>query len=245
MKYTLISLLLLIQTAFASEWDQYFKDGNEAYAEGKYDVAVNQYLKILDNNIESGELFLNLGNAYYKLDEIGRAILYYEKASDFLNGDESLNQNLQIARLKIIDEIEPVPKLFFYSWWDEMIHILSIENIGWLTLIFFFLFAVIISVYVVFGRRFLLKFVWILGVICCLFIIIYAGRIYEFETTQFGIIFDKKISVVSEPGLGSSELFILHEGTKVKINRTIDDWFEITIADGKTGWCKSRSIGII
>jgi hypothetical protein len=87
--------------------------------------------------------------------------------------------------------------------------------------------------------------VWIFAITGFISLIIYTGRIYEFETTQYGIIFDKKISIVSEPGLGASELFILHEGTKVKINRSTSDWYEITIADGKTGWCKSRSIGII
>ncbi len=244
MKY-IILLLLIVQSAVASEWDSYFNEGNKAYKEGKYEESVNFYLKIIENNVESGEVFFNLGNAYYKLDEIGRAILYYEKAEKYLAGDEALQQNLQIARLKIIDEIEPIPKLFLTNWWEKLTHFLSLENLGWLTIFLFVFFVIFVSFNILLRRRFLLKIVLISGILLSLVLIFYSSRIYEFETTKFGVIFDKKISVVSEPGLGASELFILHEGTKVKINRNIDDWYEISIADGKTGWCKSYSVGII
>ena len=74
---------------------------------------------------------------------------------------------------------------------------------------------------------------------------VFIGRIYLFESIEFGVIFEKKVAVMSEPNLGASEVFILHEGTKIKINRKLNDWFEISIADGKTGWCRSNSIGII
>jgi hypothetical protein len=81
-----------------------------------------------------------------------------------------------------------------------------------------------------------------------MFIIIFiitVGQIYEFETSKFGVILEEKVSVVSEPGLSGTEVFILHEGTKIKINRILDDWFEISIPDGKTGWLKASEIGII
>lgn len=244
MKY-IVLLLFLFQSAIASEWNNHFEAGNKAYKDGKYEESINHYMKIIDNNIESGEVFFNLGNAYYKLDEIGRAILYFEKAEKYLAGDEALQQNLQIARLKIIDEIEPIPKLFLVNWWEKTTHILNLENFGWLTLFLFVFFIIMISLYILLRKRLFFRMVWISAILLCLSLLFYSSRIYEFETTKYGIIFDKKISVVSEPGLGASELFILHEGTKVKINRMIDDWYEITIADGKTGWCKSYSIGII
>ena len=72
-----------------------------------------------------------------------------------------------------------------------------------------------------------------------------ASRIYLFETNEFGIIFETKIAVMSEPNLGAAEVFILHEGTKIKVNRKLNDWIEISIADGKTGWCRANSVGII
>lgn len=244
MKYVVI-LLFLINLLTAAEWNQYFVEGNKFYADGKYEEAIEQYNKILSVNMEAGEVYFNLGNCYYKLDQIGQSILYYEKAKKYLAGDEALEQNLRIAQLKTIDEIEPIPKLFLVVWWEKTIHLLSIENLGWITLFLFIISSIFISLNIIMRKRLLRRLIWISLIFLFLFVIIYAGRIYEFETTKFGVIFDKKISVKSEPSLGAAELFILHEGTKVKINRDIDDWYEITIADGKTGWCKSHSLGII
>ncbi|MCK5032977.1 MAG: tetratricopeptide repeat protein [Calditrichia bacterium] len=244
MKYILV-FTFLIQSVFASEWDVYLKEGNKAYSEGNYEEAVVHYSKIIDNNIESGELFFNLGNAYYKLDEIGKSIYYYEKSLNFIEGDESLDQNIKIARLKIIDKIEPIPKLFLFVWLDNLMRILNIENWGWLSLILFFFVAVIFSLYLLITKRILFQFSWIFLILFSISIIVFVSRIYLFESYQFGIIFEKKIAVMSEPNLGASEVFILHEGTKIKINRKLNGWLEISIADGKTGWCKSNLIGII
>jgi len=136
MKY-LILILLFIQVIQASEWDVYLTEGNKAYSDGNYENAVMHYSKILENDFESGELYFNLGNAYYKLNEIGNSIYYYEKALKFIEGDEALEQNLKIARLKIIDKIDPVPKLFIWVWIDSVIHLLSIEYWGWISWAFF------------------------------------------------------------------------------------------------------------
>ena len=75
--------------------------------------------------------------------------------------------------------------------------------------------------------------------------ILAVSQIYEFETSEFGIIFAEKVSVLSEPGLSGTEVFILHEGTKVSINRVLDEWYEVSISDGKTGWLKSNTLETI
>jgi len=244
MKYILI-ILLSFQMLSASEWDVYLKEGNNAYSEGKYEDAVTQYLKILENDFESGELYFNLGNANYKLDEIGKSIFYYEKAKKFIEGDEALEQNLKIARLKIIDKIDPVPKLFIWVWIDSVIHLISIEYWGWISLALFCLTAIIFALYILFAKRLLFRFSWIFMILFSISVVIFIGRIYLFETNEFGIIFETKIAVMSEPNLGAAEVFILHEGTKIKVNRKLNDWIEISIADGKTGWCRANSVGII
>jgi tetratricopeptide (TPR) repeat protein len=244
MKYILI-FIFFIQTVFASQWNVYLQEGNKAYSEGRYEDAIENYSKIIDNNIESGEVFFNLGNAYYKLDEIGKSIYYYEKSLNYIDGDEALDQNLKIARLKIIDKIEPIPKLFIFEWMESTMRILSLEYWGWLSLILFFSMALIFSLYILFTKPILFRLSWIFFILFSISMLIFVGRIYEFESTEFGIIFEKKVDVMSEPNLGASELFILHEGTKIKINRKLNDWVEISIADGKTGWCKFNVFGII
>jgi tetratricopeptide (TPR) repeat protein len=244
MKYLLI-FLVPFQIVYASEWDIFLNEGNKSYSEGRYEDAIIQYSKIIENKIEGGELYYNLGNAYYKLNEIGKAIFYYEKALNFIEGDEALDQNLKIAQLKIIDKIEPIPKLFIFIWLHGIMRIMSIENWGLLTLILFFIASIIFALYILFAKHILIRLSWIFLIIFSISILIFVGRIYEFETSEFGIIFEKKVAVMSEPNLGATEIFILHEGTKIKINRKLNDWLEISIADGKTGWCKANLIGII
>jgi tetratricopeptide (TPR) repeat protein len=225
--------------------DAYFKQGNKAYSEGNYQDAVDAYLKVIADNMASGEVFFNLGNAYYKLNQIGRSILYYEKALQFLEGDEALEQNLRLARLRIVDKIEPIPKLFLEEWWIWATHIFSIPAIAWICFILFLVAMFTMAFYFIFAKRILKRLTWITIVLFAVALAFYLSRIYQFESSDYGIILVSKVSVVSEPSLTGDEVFIIHEGTKVKINREIDGWLEISLADGKTGWLKSNSLAWI
>ena len=246
---TWLIVWLLVMTAKGvqaqDDPESLFLTGNRAYTEGRYQEAVEGYLKILDQNLESGEVCFNLGNAYYKLGQIGPAMLYYEKARKYLEGDPGLEQNIKLAQLKIVDEIEEIPKLFFEEWWSVLTHMVSIRTMLWLTLACFtFLVALIIGLLLK-NYRILYRLVWTFSIVFVLLFTVTAGQIYEFETSRFGIILAQKISVQSEPGLSGTEVFILHEGTRVKVNREFNDWLEITIADGKTGWMQAVSLGTI
>jgi tetratricopeptide (TPR) repeat protein len=242
-----ILCLLLIFTDLVSSQavDTYFKQGNKAYSEGNYQNAVDDYLKVIAGGVESGEVFFNLGNAYYKLNQIGRSILYYEKARQFLEGDKALEQNLKLARLRIVDKIEPIPKLFLEEWWIWGIHIFSIPAVAWICFILFLVAMFSLAFYFIFSKRMLKRLTWITSILFVIALSFYLSRIYQFESSDYGIILVSKVSVVSEPSLTGDEVFIIHEGTKVKINREIDGWLEISLADGKTGWLKSNSLAWI
>jgi tetratricopeptide (TPR) repeat protein len=218
---------------------------NKAYADGKYQQAVDFYEQILQKRLASGELYFNLGNAYYKLNQIGKAILYYEKAEIYLTGDDALEQNLKIARLKIVDRIEPVPVLFLVEWWTTALNLLSFPALAWTCFGLFTLVFIWWAVYLLLSRRLFIRLTWITGVIFVILLVIFTGKIYQFESSQYGIILADKISVAGEPTLTGQELFILHEGTKVRINRSLDGWYEISLADGKTGWIKADGLEII
>ena len=230
---------------YTQDFNIYFNNANKLYAEGKYKEAAELYNAIIKNGVESGEVYFNLGNIYYKQDEIGKSILYYEKASRFLQGDESLEQNLKIVKLKIIDKIEPIPKLFLEEWWDTAIRIFPIDIYAWVNLALFIFTLVFISMNIIFNRRIFRNLIWIFSIFFAINFVLFLGKIYESETLQHAIILNDKISVVSEPNLSGLEIFILHEGTKVRINRILDDWFEISLDDGKTGWLKANSLEII
>jgi tetratricopeptide (TPR) repeat protein len=241
----LCCVAVLTVSAAADQAETLFALANKAYAEGKYQQAVEFYEQILQKKLASGEVYFNLGNAYYKLNQTGKAILYYEKAEVYLSGDEALEQNLKIARLKIVDKIEPLPVLFLMEWWNAAINFFAYSTIAWLCFAFFTLTLIWLAIYLLVNRRIFIRLTWITAAVFVVLLVMFIGKIYQFESSQYGIIFADKISVVGEPTLTGQELFILHEGTKVKINRSLDGWYEISLADGKTGWIKADGLGII
>ena len=242
---SVIILFLCLISISASDWDNYFTSGNQAYSEGNYQEAIDNYLKIINQGKESGEIYFNLANSYYKINEIGKAILYYEKAAQYLEGDEAVTQNLELARLKIIDKIQPIPQLFLQEWWEIIIHSFSINMYAWFSLGLFIFLLLFIILNVIFNKYFLRRLIWIFSVLFTIILILFISRIYENETKKYAIILEDKVSAVGEPNMNSTEVFILHEGTKVRIIRKTDDWAEITIADGKTGWLKLNCLGVI
>jgi len=247
LQYIYLSILLIVLISLdvsGQSYQLYFESANKDYLEGRYEDAIEKYHKILLDNVESGEVYFNLGNAYYKTNQYGRAILYYEKSRKYLAGDDALEKNLKLARVRIIDKIEPVPQLFLRVWWNKILNLFSIEIYAWITFIIFVFLISIIAIRFLSGR----SFNRILAIISSLFIItffIFLNKVYIFETIQFGIILSQKVAVVSEPNLTGTEVFILHEGTKVQINRTLGEWIEIKIADGKTGWLKTDTLEYI
>ena len=249
MKFSLHITLMLIyigtSVLFSQDPDTLFNEANRAYAEGDYQHALDLYSMILENGIESGEVFFNLGNTYYKMNDIGRAILYYEKAKKYIDGDPALEQNLRLCQLRIVDKIEPIPKLFIVQWWSTVTQLFSINTFLWLCLAIFSMLIILIIINLIYPRRYLRHFIWGFTTIFILIFVVTFSRIYEFETTKFGVILEEKVSVFSEPDVGGTEVFILHEGTKVQINRTLNQWMEISIPDGKTGWLNKENLEII
>jgi hypothetical protein len=245
MRIRIFILCVITGSVFAQTSDQlHFERANEFYQAGKYQDAIGMYQKILSDGKVSGEVYFNLGNAYYKTGDIGHAILYYERAKIFLEDDEALDQNLRIARLKTVDEIEPIPQLFLLVWWREIQHLISLDTLAWITYALFVLLILAVIASILWRRRWR-RIAWIIFWVFLPVTIIFISRVYEFETSQFGIILDSKISVMSEPSLSGQELFILHEGTKVRINRSVESWDEISLPDGKTGWMKKQSLEVI
>jgi tetratricopeptide (TPR) repeat protein len=229
----------------AQQADVLFAQANKAYTDGNYQQAADLYEQILQKKLASGEVYFNLGNAYYKLNQIGKAILYYEKAKIYLAGDEALEQNLKIVRLKIVDKIEPVPVLFLVDWWNALINVFTFTTLAWTCFGFFVLTFFWLAIFLLVNRNLFRRLTWITASVFLILLVLFIGKIYQFETSRYGIIFADKIPVVGEPTLTGQELFILHQGTKVEINRNLDGWYEISLADGKTGWVKADGLEII
>jgi len=242
-------LLVICQPIFAENWESSFQQGNQFYQNGEYEQAISSYLKIVETGYESGELYFNLGNAYYKIDDLGNARLFYERASHFLEGDESLAENLKLLKMRLVDQIEPPPKFILSVWWDYITNMFNIEILLWIEVILLWILLTGFSVRYFFrsrGRGDRLNVVFtIILVIFIIFTLICLQKIYNLQTERFAVIMMPSVTLLAEPKLGGTEVFVLHEGTKVKIERQNQDWFEIRLEDGKTGWLETKKIKII
>lgn len=244
----LISLYSLASFA-QSGTDYFFEQGNQAYREGNYKEAVDWYQRILEAGYESGRLYYNLGNCYYKMNQIGRAILYYEKSKKFLPNDSELDFNLELARLKIIDRIELPPRFFLFEWWDKTKNYYSIPQLTRIVLILYLLTAVILVAFI-FLKAYLLRRFLFSTFIISLILTLFCGyllfaNIYEGHTNQFGIVLSPNVTVLSAPSEGATDVFVLHEGVKIKVDDQRDEWMKIALPDGKSGWIKSSNVGMI
>jgi tetratricopeptide (TPR) repeat protein len=229
--------------------DYSFEQGNQSYRSGEYQSAIDSYQKIIEAGYESGRLYYNLGNCYYKLDKIGYAILYYEKSKRFLPNDPEVNFNLELARLKVIDRIEMPPQFFLFEWWEKIKYFYSIPQLTKITIIFYVLTATIFIIFLFLKNNRIHRFFSSIFLVFLLFTIFFGyilfANIHEEKSNQYAILLSPTVNVLSAPEENSTDVFILHEGVKVKLEDEREDWLKIMLTDGKSGWIKRNHIGII
>ena len=251
MKIRLILLLLVFfkMSNSQSKFDKYFDDANNFYKEGNYIKAIENYTLIKDNGLESFELYYNLGNCYYKQGDIPFSILYYEKARKINSDNEELNKNIKIVKQSLVDKIEEIPDSFISKIINYILNIFTYNHWGIgaicfsiLSFLTFFVFKK--SDYSNKQKLFFYLFVISL-ILSILFLSISINRFKNIENNKEAIIFSTNIYIKSEPNINSKDLFILHEGTKVKVLKRTDDWVNIKISDGKTGWIEYKYIKLI
>lgn len=234
---------------FCDEAESLFHQGNKLYEEGKYSGAVEVYERVIASGKQNWQLYYNLGNAYYKLNETGRAILNYERALKLNTENEDIQFNLQLANLAIIDRIPEPPKAFWIVLIENIHFAPSFNTLVWITL----------ALYAVFMLFFALKFFrpqlrenrlmqFLSGASLVFFIasfLWFAFRWYEVETEKYAIVIQEEVSVTSSPTQDATEVFALHEGTKLKIEQQSGDWVRIRLLDGKVGWLPVDVLGMI
>ena len=247
LKYIISIVFLVMFTGIrAQSPDSLMNIGNNAYNQGLYDSAINVYNKILAEKTESAELYYNLGNAWFKKGEIPHAILYYEKAKRLAPNDNDINYNLNIANSMIVDKIEKVPRLFFEKWWDYFYNLLGTDNWAVIFLVSWALLVLLAALFFLSSSRKTRKFAFFFGIIILLTTSVsygLASQKYKHAVNQKeAIIFTPTITVKSSPTKTSVDLFVIHEGTKVKILDSVDNWVKIKIPNGSIGWVPENSI---
>ena len=234
----LLGVLLTVSSAFGQ--DVRFTKANSLYQDGKFADAKSAYLEILNSGVQSPELLFNLGNACYKNGELSASILYFEKALLLDPTDADIRYNLELANNQIVDKITPVGHFFLVDWINSLRE--SNESDGWAVWAIITLFLVVGAVvaYLFIDSALIKRIAFFAGIF--LLVINITATIFassqksKLTNRQHAILFTPSVTVKSSPDLTGSELFVLHEGTKIKILQTLGSWAEIELLDGNVGW---------
>lgn len=240
MKRYLFTLTVLLSFGLFAQNGALFDKANALYNEGKYAEAVDAYTQILDSGVHSSELYYNLANAHYKLNNIAPSIYFYEKALQLSPNDVDIKDNMAFAQNMTIDDIDAIPETGIAKLIHTLTNYLSFDGWAKATVVFVFAFVILFLMYY-FAYSSLKKRLAFMTSIAslALFCITLALAFHSYNLEQKdkpAIVFASESKIKSEPNSRSEELFRLHEGTKVQILDTINNWKKIKLSDGKTGW---------
>ena len=216
------------------------------YQKGNYQQAIRDYEEVLKIG-ESAEIYFNLGNAYYRTDNITKAVLNYERARLLSPGDDDINFNLQFARSKTIDKITPESEMFFVTWYKSLVNFTSVDN--WAkTGILCIVMALLLVLLYLFGPQLMLRKIGFFGGLA-FFVIFLLSNLFAFQQKQAldnrtgAIIISPSVNIKKTPAKNSADQFVLHEGTRVDIiDKGMTDWRCIRVGDGREGWIETKAI---
>lgn len=248
--HLLIILFFLISGSAIADHNQYlFDQANKLYQQEKYQSAIEKYLEIRAAGYESWQLYFNLGNAYYKTRDFGRAILNFERALKLNPKDEDIRFNLDLANLTVVDKIVTPPQFIISKFLSDLKNMWGMKTLTFIAILFYLLVTALIVIKILVRRNPVQRIVNILLIpMVTLFLIIaaiFVIRIHEKNTLRYAIVLVNKIDVLGSPDDQGTELFSLHQGVKFKVEELRGDWSKIRLADGKIGWVKRSVFEII
>lgn len=222
------------------------QNADDEYAKGNYQQAIKDYQEILKTGVSS-EIYYNLGNAYYRTDNITQALLAYERALQLSPGDNDIRFNLQYARSKTIDKITPETEMFFVTWYNSLVNFTSVDR--WAnTAIVSIVMALLLILVFLFAPQMWARKSGFYGSAVFLLLFAFANLFafqqkHELETKQGAIVIAPTVNVKKTPAASGTDVFVIHEGTRVDItDRGMKQWRGIKLADGREGWLKTSQI---
>lgn len=248
--FLFLPLLFCLSFFFSAQLSAQTKsDVDNLYQKGNYVQAVKGYEKLLKQG-ESAALYYNLGNCYYRLDNIPHAVLSYERAQRLAPSDEDIRFNLQLAQSKTIDNLTPESEMILVTWYKALVNLFSIDSWAYLSLVCLFISIVALVVYLFVDIEILRKLSKIVLPLFFFFFLINTffaiQQVYLLDSETHGIIMSPSAVVRKMPDQKSADSFILHEGSKVRIiDNSMSQWTEIKLSDGRQGWIKADNVEAI
>lgn len=241
---------LLFHNTFAQDTvNDKYNQGVTSFTEGNFQEALDIWTDLYNTGYRSANLDYNIGNAYFKMNNIPDAILFFERAYLLKPGDENINYNLQIARTLTVDRFQEIPELFFVRWYNYISLVLAANTWAIFSIISFVLSLLLLSLYIYSSRYrskvigFWLAMLFFLLSFSSLFLSL-RNKTLVFDSHK-AIISSPLVSGKSSPDISGTDLFVLHEGTKVSIEDEVGEWLEIRLSDGNKGWVPVNSLNII
>ena len=219
---------------------------NTAYTQNKFNNAIELYQKVINSGFESSELYYNLGDAYFKIKNYPSAILYFEKARKLDPSNEKITFNINVVNARILDKIEELPQPFYKRWFLNFRQWFTMNVWAVFSIVFLFLFFILIAVYLLANVVSTRKLTFWSGLLFLMIAVVSGvnayGQYRSINTSNEAIIFEPTVNVKSSPDAGSQDLFVIHEGTKVKITDKVGSWIEVRIANGSDGWIAESAV---
>ncbi len=229
--------------------NELLQQANDAYMAKKYDDAVVLYEQIVNNGNEGALLYYNIGNAYFKNGNIGKSILWYERALRLSPNNKDIQHNLAFVNQKIVDKIDVLPTLLVVQWWNSFARLFSVRGWAIASIIASFLFILFIILFLIGRQRWIRSSALLLIAVSFLLLSLslffaYKSKI-QMNKHPEAIIMSTVVYAKSTPDRTSGDLFAIHEGLKVYITDKINEWVEIQIPNGEKGWIQTSTIEII
>jgi len=246
MKRIINTILAILFTATVFAQADLLQKANELYTKEQFKQSIDVYNQILMTNMESPEVYFNLGNAYYKTGQYTLAILNYERAKLLAPDDEDINFNLQVANQKVVDSIQELPGIFVVRWWNSLVNSQTTDGWAILSILSFVIFLTMLGFYFFAKTSEVKRITFWSGCFLIVFTIFSwssaAKQKSRLVNHSEAIVMQPTVTVKSSPSETGTNLFVVHEGLKVKITDKLGDWVEIKLADGNKGWLLLESV---
>jgi hypothetical protein len=244
----LLILLVLpgIESFTQETTNEKFNKASGLYSSGKYKEALDEWMSLYDAGARSANLDFNISNAFFKTSNIPGSILFYERALLLSPADEDIQYNLQIARTMVVDKFIEIPELFFINWYNFLSLTLSTNLWAKISITSFILCLFALSIYI-YSSRYRFK---VIGFWLAIFLLVLSIASVSFSIRNRNLIYNNPKAIIfsplvngkSSPDNSGTDLFVLHEGTKVTIEDQVGEWYEIRLSDGNKGWVPANSL---
>lgn len=243
-----IIIMLFISLGLnAQTQNKLFEEGNKQFKNKEYELAIKSYLSIEKQNTFSSELYYNIGNTYFRLNDYTNSILYYERGLKLDPNNEDLNTNLKIAKARLKSDVYVIPNFFLVRWWNNITNLFTPSLWAIFSIILLLITCILfILYYFSFDKKVLLFYSLLLSLL--LFITsCFSGytRQTQLNSKNQAIVFGEQTIGKDSPDKNSSDKMKILKGQKIKIVDKEDSWIRVKTEDGKEAWIETKDVVLI